>query len=727
MTRVGLLLLAICAAVWTSAPVDSGVAEGHSGAYGALLYAGRIDPRTLPEEAAYADRRHPRASARLAPAPAEEPATEAGHIDPLLSSSDPLRRAPPSVGTNFIALGSADNDFALVPPDPQLAVSGTRIIEMVNVKGRVFNKSGTALDTFTLASLFNVPSGWVDFDPKVIFDSISGRFFAAYVSFCDNSFPVGCTDQGRLHFGISTTANPLEPWDMYFIAMANDFPDYPGIGVTNDKVTVSFNRFDIDSPPGATLSPGCFASTGYCGAQTLVVQKSDLLAGVVAPTTFLTSPDTGHFTVRPAHSHGPVNTQYMASVGSGSSTSLHIFNVTGTPDAANVAVAHVAGHPAIASQESPCTVTADACARQMGTTDQVDSGDNRILDAVWRNNRMWFSANSACTPAGDTVDRACLRLIEVDTTSNAVLQDFFYGSAARYYFYPAVRSDGFGNLHVVYSRSSTTEFINTRVAGRLTGDAPNTMSGETLLKAGEVVFNPGVGGLPYRWGDYMGAAVDPSNTSVVWVVGQYARNDGLERWGTWIGRLQYPDLDNDGTLNGADPDDDNDTISDAFESACGSDPNDPTSIPERIDGGFAASDDDRDTVLNEALPGGASVADCDGDGYTGALENVIFAPALNRDQDPCGTDSWPPDLTATGPPDTANRVSLPDVQTYLEPVRRLNSSPPNPNFNRRWDLVPGGLGEQINVQDMQNLAFLTPPMLGGTTRAFNGPVCPWAP
>ena len=47
--------------------------------------------------------------------------------------------------------------------------------------------------------------------------------------------------------------------------MSNDFPDYPGLGLTDDKVTVSYNRFDVD------------AST-FRGEQTVVLQKSDLLA-----------------------------------------------------------------------------------------------------------------------------------------------------------------------------------------------------------------------------------------------------------------------------------------------------------------------------------------------------------------------------------------------------------------------------------------------------------------
>ncbi len=174
-----------------------------------------------------------------------------------------------------------------------------------------------------------------------------------------------------------------------------------------------------------------------------------------------------------------------------------------------------------------------------------------------------------------------------------------------------------------------------------------------------------------------------------------------------------PDLDGDGVRN-------------ADETHCGSDPENADARPERIDGVFDNVSDDGDTQVDEPLPPGAAAYDCDGDGYTGSAEAAIFAPATQRDQDPCGTNGWPADVV-TDTPETANKVTLADVQSFLMPVRRLNTSPGNANYHPRWDLVPGGLGEHINVQDMQKLAFVFPPMLGGATRAFNGPVCPWTP
>ncbi len=181
-----------------------------------------------------------------------------------------------------------------------------------------------------------------------------------------------------------------------------------------------------------------------------------------------------------------------------------------------------------------------------------------------------------------------------------------------------------------------------------------------------------------------------------------------------------------------DADSDNDLVDDIAESNCGSDFDNPAKIPERIDGAFAGVDDDGDTQVDENLPGGAANFDCDGDGYTGALENAVFTPTLRRDQDPCGLDGWPSNFfdDPPPPPQTVNEITIQDVLSFVAPTRHFGTSPPNPNYSPRWDLIPGGAGDFINIQDLTTLFAGVPgspgypPMLGGNTRAF-GLTCPW--
>jgi hypothetical protein len=141
-------------------------------------------------------------------------------------------------------------------------------------------------------------------------------------------------------------------------------------------------------------------------------------------------------------------------------------------------------------------------------------------------------------------------------------------------------------------------------------------------------------------------------------------------------------------------------------------------------------DDDGDTQIDEALPGGAGNFDCDGDGYKGSAEAAIFSylPGTQRDQDPCGADAWPSDFVSGGIFMSTDKVNIADLNEFLSPIRRLDSSPGGPgSFFVRFDLSPGPgiFADWINISDVNAMLAGSsgfPPMLGGA-RAFGGPAC----
>ena len=92
-------------------------------------------------------------------------------------------------------------------------------------------------------------------------------------------------------------------------------------------------------------------------------------------------------------------------------------------------------------------------------------------------------------------------------------------------------------------------------------------------------------------------------------------------------------------------DNDGDGVNDTDEDNCGADSLDPGSVPERLDGAFSGVSDDGDVDVDEALPPGSETFDCDGDGWSGEDEEHVFSAAgTANDQDPCGTNGWPPDI-----------------------------------------------------------------------------------
>ncbi len=227
------------------------------------------------------------------------------------------------------------------------------------------------------------------------------------------------------------------------------------------------------------------------------------------------------------------------------------------------------------------------------------------------------------------------------------------------------------------------------------------------------------------------------------------------------------DDDQDGVLDANDPDDDNDGVFDVDEAAAVCSGSTPSLLrPERKDGPFQGVDDDGDTIADEgAIP---LNFDCDGDGYPdrdeadaplcwNGVNDDDFEDAVVNDgcsggpakvgafseqqfkigtgnQDSCGNNGWPSDLYTPPPPNnTISVVTLQDATSMTATPRKFGTSPNDPNFDMRWDLLPGRGANStwINIQDFTAiLATLNPtgvpPMLLGA-RAMTGPPCPWPP
>ena len=403
----------------------------------------------------------------------------------------------------FEGLDYGDNPSGLTPPDPVIAAGPDHVVEMVNITGRILSKSGGIISTFFLNPFFNIPSGFFSSDPRVIYDVQSGRWFASIFAASSSS--------GLVALAVSQGSDPTGSWFVYQFPRS-DCPDFPHIGISDDKLIIAFNAFSLP------------CSLPYLGAAYLVLNKALLLAGQPAAMEVF-PPDTAYFTLQPAVSLSGTTTHYMATAGS---TTLTLFAVDGLPGVSPVTVSTtVLG---IKTKKAPPD------AFQKGTFTKIDTGDARLLGAVFRGGSLWVGANEGCIPSGDFSTRSCLRLVEVQTGATpTILQDMSVGTAGAYLYYPAMVTDGSGNLHLVFTRSSLSEFASMRVAGRLSSDPLNTLKGSLGVTAGAAVHLSG------RWGDYLGAAVDPSDPAKVWVVGEYAKSAAASGWfwGTHIVQLQF--------------------------------------------------------------------------------------------------------------------------------------------------------------------------------------------
>src|SRR5256885_9160868 len=98
---------------------------------------------------------------------------------------------------------------------------------------------------------------------------------------------------------------------------------------------------------------------------------------------------------------------------------------------------------------------------------------------------------------------------------------------------PAI--DAAGNIAIGYSFGGTPHFAGQRLAGRLAGDPPGTLTlRETVLAEGEAAQTNTL-----RWEDYTQTAVDPSDDCTIWYVGDYYKKDAPS-YSTRIGAVRMP-------------------------------------------------------------------------------------------------------------------------------------------------------------------------------------------
>ncbi|MBI4037918.1 hypothetical protein HY382_02645 [Candidatus Curtissbacteria bacterium] len=140
----------------------------------------------------------------------------------------------------------------------------------------------------------------------------------------------------------------------------------------------------------------------------------------------------------------------------------------------------------------------------------------------------------------------------------------------------------------------------------------------------------------------------------------------------------------------------------------------------------SASDPDKDSISNVSvnlkmdniteiiLGSDPCRSDTDGDGFSDGAEFYTGTGLTAK----CGENAWPADIN------NDKKVTITDITSFLAPVRRLDTSPGDANYSRRWDLVPGKgtFSKDVNVQDLTSITTVAPPMFGGQ-RAMNGPGC----
>jgi hypothetical protein len=350
---------------------------------------------------------------------------------------------------------------------PSIAIGGDHIITVhgdeILVSERSSKEYTPAPNQLRASHFFDLPSGWTGASPRVLWDAIRERWIMTQVSWsCDgNGDGIADDPYGFVDLIISAGPHPMTTWTLYGYWWAGYLPTDPRPGLSTDKLAIGSDLYAMQP------TSDCVADLQYVRTDLEIADWSDLLANdsqdiAWSGWTFLDD-DPVDYTVF---------SRAMAAVQApATSPVLHVLVTNLALSTAYYAKFHgsaVAG--TIESGYSRDLGFAGIVAPLIDPPDPIQPGgtavttelDRRVNEAIWRDDVLTWVANSGCAKDGTTM-RTCVRVTQVETTGSVeaapiLRQDFHLGGASHSLFAGGVAQSQDGDLHVLYVRSSTSQY-----------------------------------------------------------------------------------------------------------------------------------------------------------------------------------------------------------------------------------------------------------------------------
>lgn len=390
----------------------------------------------------------------------------------------------------------------------------------------IYDKTGMSLSSKTLTAWFVNLQGQIGpakiFDPKTLWDQHANRWVLVAVALHESQ------DQSWFLISISQTDDPLGSWWNYALdatldgdQITDNWADYPGIGVDHQALYLTANMFQFGGDfqysklriiPKDGGSPG----TGPYSGGTI---SFDDLVGMTNPDGSLA------FTMQPCHTYGAPQVLYLVN-------SIYPTLQQPTPDTLTLwSLTDPLGTPTLTSSSvktAPYGIPPSA--PQPSSSALLDTGDTRVLNAVFRGGSVWCALTTQ-QDWGDGANVAAVHWFQLNPASGTLVQQSIYGAASLYYYYPSVMPDTQGSMLAVFCRSAQNEFASIYFAGRRSSDPLGTLGASVLVHAGVDSYGT-LSSNPNRWGDYNGVAIDPVDGRF-WFYSMFGDTGGS--WNTWIG------------------------------------------------------------------------------------------------------------------------------------------------------------------------------------------------
>ncbi|MCW5936607.1 MAG: hypothetical protein KIT11_04795 [Fimbriimonadaceae bacterium] len=400
------------------------------------------------------------------------------------------------------------------PPDPHLACGPAHLIQVVNTEIAFYTKAGVKVFQQSLDNVgFFKGVAQTDFvfDPRVIYDFHSKRFFVVAIEYRDSPQNSG------LLIAVSDSSNPTGGWTKYRVntrVVRNGSPywmDYPTVGHNKDGLVITGNFFQF--------------SGNDSFARSYVFPKAPFLAGQTVSYSIFVHDDV--YTIQAARTLENTTARIFGAA-------LYSTSRMAVLAWSNVGTSSPKMDQTLVTIPSYVTFTGKLPTR---TGSLIDPVADRLMDAAVRGNTLlcahtvkvsandnrtmvrWYEFSPDQWPASGTVRRR--------QSGNVTL------SAPNSLCVPAIVKNGKNAISIVLTRTSGSVNPDLYYCSRKDTDPLNSMG--PLQRFG--VSARGPRNPDSRWGDYFSVTVDPGAAARFWGTGQT-----VDANGDWTTAIAYWDL-----------------------------------------------------------------------------------------------------------------------------------------------------------------------------------------
>lgn len=458
-----------------------------------------------------------------APEPKPIPLGARGAMTPAKADPVVQKEVRPNVsatkGIDFDGIGAS----GFAPSDVNLAIGPNHIVQTVNVRLAVYNKSGALLSGPTNLTAFFGPAGGAcaagASDPIVNYDRLADRWVISDVG-------IGATFSECV--AVSKTNDPTGAYTLYNFSFGANLNDYPKLGVwptsTNSAYLATYNIF----------TGGQF----FGGSQLCGFDRTKMLAGNANAAQLCKMTPNTEGGYLPSDLDGPtppVDGTPGAFLTWQNNNPGQLFLRTLTLNfAAGTAVMSSPTTINVANSTLACG-NGGACVPEKGTPQKLDTlGDRLMYRMAYR--RFADHDRVVINHSVDNGGPVAVRWYEIldPFAALTVNQQGTFAPDATYRWMASAAMDKSNDIALGFSASSGAISPAIRFTGRVPSDPAGTLETET-----SIIEGPGSQTGLSRWGDYTALQVDPSDDCTFWYTNQYEKANGSFNWSSHIGSFAF--------------------------------------------------------------------------------------------------------------------------------------------------------------------------------------------